>query len=50
MKLDGITQQRTLSTVVLTKYYAGDLSKKNQIVSSCSTYGKEESFIQGFGE
>jgi hypothetical protein len=35
--------------LLLTKYYLGDQIKKKEIGGACSTYGREERCIQGFG-
>jgi len=38
-----------LISVLLTKFYSGDIIKKNDVGGECSTYGGEERRIQRFG-
>ena len=35
--------------LLFTKYYMGDQIKNNEMGGACSTYGKQERCIQGFG-
>jgi hypothetical protein len=35
--------------VLLTKYYSGVQIKKTEMGGACSTYVREERFVQGFG-
>jgi hypothetical protein len=41
-----VTWSFTISTL---KYYSADQVKKNEMGGVCSTYGKQESCIEGFG-
>ena len=34
--------------IVLTKYYCDDQMKRNNVDGACSTYGRQERYIQGF--
>jgi hypothetical protein len=36
-------------TLLLTKYYSGDIVKKNKMGGTCSMYGGQERWVQGFG-
>ena len=47
--MEKTTYGRALRSVLLTKYYSGNQIKKNGISRACSTYGREERCIQGFG-
>jgi hypothetical protein len=33
----------------LASYYLGDQTKKNEVGGACSTSGRQETYIQGFG-
>ena len=33
---------------LLTQYYSGDKTEKNEMGGACSAYGREERLIQGF--
>jgi len=35
--------------VILTNYFSGDKTKKNEMGGVCGTYGAEEGYILGFG-
>jgi hypothetical protein len=45
----SIRKQTAVCSVLLTKYYSGDLIKKNEMGGARSTYKGEESYIKGFG-
>ena len=36
-------------SVLPTKYHSGDQIKKNELGRACSTYGRQEMCLQGFG-
>jgi hypothetical protein len=40
---------KSLMSVLLTIYYSSNKIEKNEMGDACSTYGGEETCIQGFG-
>jgi hypothetical protein len=32
-----------------TKYYSGDLTRKNEVGGACDTYVRNQRYIEGFG-
>ena len=47
--MEKTTQRRALWSVPLTKRYSGDHVKNNEMDDACSTYGREERYINGYG-
>jgi hypothetical protein len=42
-------QREIVFSVLLTKYFSGDRTKKNEMGERCSTYGRQKRCLQGSG-
>lgn len=45
----NIVYRGALLSVSLTKYHSADQMKRNLMGETCSTYGGQKKFVQGFG-